>query len=277
MKMSNHLIRTAVASVAMTALALTGCNDDDNGTGGVSGEGSMVLVMHDAPVDDFKEAWVTVTSVTMISADDEGGSGEIVLSDAVRMDLLSLDSAALVLAMADIDAGAYSKIRLQVSDPEFVRDDDSVFTGDDVKLVANGHVDLNTQGDVFIAADDITVVSLDVDLDNSVQINQTGNGRYILRPQIFVDNSASGEEGIIINNATITTLDVNTGAFMITTDNHQSSADLRIVTTIETDIVAANGLPLLLSTISVGSSVDIVGTINMETGVVTASRVKMLL
>ncbi len=277
MKMSNHLIRTAVVIATVPALALTGCNDDDNGTGGISGEGSMVLVMHDAPVDDFKEAWVTVESVTMISAANEGSSGEVVLSDAVRMDLLSLDSAALVLAMADIDAGAYSKIRLQVSDPEFVRDDDSVLTGGDVQLVANGHVDLNTQGDVFIAADDITVVSLDVDLDNSVQINQTGNGRYILRPQILVDNDASGEEGIIINNATITTLDVNTGAFTISTDNHQSSADLRIVTTIETDIVAANGLPLLLSTLSVGSSVDVVGTINMETGVVTASRIRMLL
>jgi hypothetical protein len=103
MKMSNHLIRTAVVIATVPALALTGCNDDDNGTGGISGEGSMVLVMHDAPVDDFKEAWVTVESVTMISADNEAGSGEVVLSDAVRMDLQVLGRFLLALAQIDAD------------------------------------------------------------------------------------------------------------------------------------------------------------------------------
>lgn len=267
--------QAAILTLGCASLALTGCNDDDNGTGGTSQEGSMILIIHDAPVDDFAEAWVTVESVTMIGANDNDESGEVVLTEPVRMDLLSLDSIALVVSAADIGAGSYSKIRLQISDPEFVRDDDSVFSGDDIQLVANGHVDINTQGDVFIVANEVTVVSLDVDLDNSVQINQTGNGRYILRPQIFVDNETSGEEGIIIDGAVITSMNLSTGVFTIETPGSQGDLDLNVRTTNQTAITSVVGLPLGLATLLVGSHVDIVGTIDVETGVVTASTIRV--
>jgi hypothetical protein len=193
------------------------------------------------------------------------------------MDLLSLDSAALLLSTVDVAAGAYSKIRLEISDPEFVRDDDSVFTGDDIQLVANGHVDLNTQGDVFIVADDITVVSLDLDVENSVQINQTGSSRYILRPQIFVDNEASGEEGIIINGAVITSVGLNNGQLTVSSPQGQSTTDLTIMTTGQTQIRTTGGIPLVLATLVVGSTVNIVGTIDMDTGVITATHIQVML
>jgi hypothetical protein len=260
------------------ALFAIGCNGDDSGNEGTSQNGSMVLVMHDAPVDDFREVWVTVESVTMLGAeDDSNASGEVVLTEPIRMDLLALDSLAQVVAAVDVEAGAYSKIRLQISDPEFVRDDDSVFVGEDVKLVANGHVDLNTQGDVFVVEDAVTVVSLDVDLENSLQINQTGNERYILRPQIFVDNSVSDEEGIIIDGATITSIDLNTGEITLSTANTEANVDLVVETTNTTSIKTAGGMPLALTALLVGANVDVIGTIDMETGVVTAAIVQVAL
>lgn len=268
----------AVPVAAAMIFAVTGCGDDDNGTGGASQRGSMVLMMHDAPIDDMKEVWVTVESVTMIGADmDSSVSGEVVLSESVRMDLLALDSTAQILAAADVQAGAYDKIRLQISDPEFVRNDDSVFTGSDIQLVANGHVDLNTQGDVFIVGNDVTVVSLDLDVENSVQINQTGNGRYILRPQIFVDTDVSDEEGIIISNATIMSIDLSTNQFAVSTSETETSVDIAVNTTQETDIVTVGGLQLALASLLIGSTVDIVGTIDMDTGVVTATEVQVSL
>lgn len=266
------------ACVGATVLALVafGCNGDDSGNEGTSQRGSMVLMMHDAPVDDFREVWVTVESVTMLGADDDSGAaGEAVLTESVRMDLLALDSLAQIVAAVDVEAGAYSKIRLQITDPEFIRDDDSVFTGDDVHLVANGHVDLNTQGDVFIVVDDVTIVSLDVDLDNSLQINQTGNGRYILRPQIFVDNDMSGEEGIIIDGATITSIDLNTGEITLSTTESEADIDLIVEVGGETEIKSAGGLPLALSALLIGTTVDVVGTIDVESGVVTATSVQV--
>lgn len=273
-RLSTMAVPVAIAGLM---LAIAGCNDDDNGTGGTSQRGSMVLMMHDAPIDDMKEAWVTVESVTMIGADDDSASGEVVLSESVRMDLLALDSTSQILAAADVQAGAYNKIRLQISDPEFVRDDDSVFSGDDIHLVANGHVDLNTQGDVFIVGNEVTVVSLDLDVENSVQINQTGNGRYILRPQIFVDTDVSDEEGIIISNATIMSIDLNTNQFTVSTSDTEANIDIVVITTQETDIVTIGGAQLALASLLIGSTVDVVGTIDMDTGVVTATEVQVSL
>jgi len=128
-------LRAALAALGIVALAMASCSDDDNGVNNGGAQGKMILLMHDAPVDDFKEVWLTVESVRMIGSgenDDSPSSGEIVLDQAVRMDFLALDSTAQILAAADIEAGAYSKIRLEVSDPEFVRNDDSVFSGADV-------------------------------------------------------------------------------------------------------------------------------------------------
>lgn len=273
-RLSTMAIPVAVAGLM---LAIAGCNDDDNGTGGTSQRGSMVLMMHDAPIDEMKEAWVTVESVTMIGADDDSASGEVVLNESVRMDLLALDSTAQILAAADVQAGAYNKIRLQISDPEFVRNDDSVFAGEDIQLVANGHVDLNTQGDVFIVGNEVTVVSLDLDVENSVQINQTGNGRYILRPQIFVDTDVSDEEGIIISNATIVSIDLSTNQFTVSTSETEANIDITVITTQETDIVTIGGAQLALASLLIGSTVDVVGTIDMDTGVVTATEVQVSL
>jgi len=267
---------SVVAALCSIAIVATGCNDDDSGNQGTSQQGSMILMMHDAPVDDFREVWVTVESVTMLSADaDSSAAGEVVLDEAVRMDLLALDSLAQIVAAVDVEAGSYSKIRLQISNPEFIRDDDSVFTGDDVHLVANGHVDLNTQGDVFIVEDEVTIVSLDVDLDNSLQINQTGNGRYILRPQIFVDNDMSGEEGIIIDGATITSIDLNADELTLSTSEIDSGVDIVVETNNNTEIQTAGGLPLALTALLIGTNVDVVGTIDVETGVVTATSVQV--
>ncbi len=267
-----------IAALCALSLAVAGCNDDDRGNQGISQQGSMVLMMHDAPVDDFREVWVTVESVTMLGADDDSNaSGEAVLTESVRMDLLALDSLAQIVAAVDVEAGAYSKIRLQISNPEFIRDDDSVFTGDDIHLVANGHVDLNTQGNVFIVEDAVTVVSLDVDLDNSLQINETGNGRYILRPQIFVDDDMEEEEGIIIDGATITSIDLNNGEITLSTTESEANVDLVVKTTNDTEILTAGDLPLVLSGLLVGSTVDVVGTIDVESGVVTATSVQVAL
>lgn len=268
----------SVAVLLIAAFAAAGCGDDDKGVGNNGAQGKMVLLMHDAPVDDFKEVWLTVESVTMIGADaDSAAGGEVVLDNAVRMDFLALDSIAQVLAAADVAAGAYSKIRLQVSDPEFVRDDDSVFAGEDIHLVANGHVDINTQGDLVVVGDEVTVISLDLDLDSSIQINQTGNGRYILRPQIFVDGDADSDAQIIIDGAVVSSVDLGTGIVTVTTSGTESDATVTVLTDSETDVLAVGGLAIPLASLLVGSTVDIVGTIDMETGVVTATSIQVTL
>lgn len=267
----------AVVAVAAMAFFTIGCDDDNNGVNNGGTEGRLVLLIHDAPVDDFREVWLTVTSVRMIGADDDStGPGDVILSQPVRMDFLKLDSTAQILAAVNVGAGSYSKIRLQVTDPEFVRDDDSVFSGDDIHLVANGHVDLNTQGDVLIVGNEVTVVSLDLALENSIQINQTGNGRYILRPQIFVDNTLEDEEGIIIVGATVSSINLGTSIIVVETSGNESDATLSVQTNGATEVLSIDGLPIALSSLSVGSHINVVGTIDVETGLVTATEVQIV-
>lgn len=266
-----------VAAAALGIVPLmSGCGNDDgvnsNGT-----QGQLILMIHDAPGDAFKEVWLTVESVRMIGSDNDSiGPGEVILSQSVRMDFLELDSTARILAAAGVKAGSYSKIRLAVSDPELIRDDDSVFVGDDVQLVANGHVDINTQGDMLIVGNEVTVVSLDLDVANSIQINQTGNGRYIVRPQIFVDNTLDDEVGIIIAGAVITAVDLTSQVITVKTSGAESDATLTITTDVQTDILGIGGLPVALSTLPVGSRINVVGTIDVASGVVTATGIQVV-
>ena len=267
-------LRTLSAAVAF--LFIAGCSDD-NGTN-TSGDATVVLLMHDAPVDDFKEIWLTVSSVTMIGEADSNNT-EVLLSEGVRMDFLALDSISQVLATANVQSGSYSKIRLQVSDPEFVRDDDSVFTEPDVKLVANGHVDLNPQGSITIDANSLQIISLDLDLDSSIQINQTGNGRYILRPQIFIDGDDEIDEGgddkaeITIGNATIVSIDVLTGVLVVSVPGSQDN--LTIMTDSQTEIEGEDNLTLTLAQLTVGAQVKVKGELDIVTGDILATEIEL--
>lgn len=276
--MKNLFVRAEwlrVSTAAVVFLFIAGC-DDDSGTNNTSDHGQVVLVMHDAPVDDFREVWLTVESVTLIS-DTDSNDTEVLLSEGVRMDFLDLDSISQVLAMGNVQSGTYSKIRLQVSDPEFVRDDDSVFTEPEVMLVANGHVDLNPQGSITIDADSLHLISLDLDLESSIQINQTGNGRYILRPQIFldgdddVDDDGDGDEGITIGHATIVSIDLPSGSLIVSLPGSQDN--LTIITNVQTEIETENNLPLTLAQLSIESELRVKGEFDLITGEIHASQI----
>lgn len=268
--------------LSLTAAALIGiggCSGKGNGTSGPAGQGRVVLLMHDAPVDNFTEVWLTVESVTMIGAgtdDESSASSEIVLDQAVRLDLMALDSVSMILASADIEAGVYSKIRLHVSNPEFVRDDDSVFTGSDIHLVANGHVDVNAQGSGIVVQEDATtIVSLDLDAENSIEINQTGSGRYILRPQVFVDASLEATQQVVIEGATVISIDAGGGAVVVELPG--SDTMLLVSITQETEVLTIGGLPLQIGALGVGATVNVRGTMNTETGSVTATQIAIAL
>jgi len=129
---------------------------------------------------------------------------------------------------------------------------------------------------MLIIGNEVTIVSLDLDLDNSLQINQTGNGRYILHPQILVDNSMAGDEGIIIDGAVVRSVDLDTKIVTVGTSGTESDASLTVETNSQTEMLGIGGLPIELAALLPGESIDIVGTIDVETGVVTASEFQVI-
>jgi len=275
--MNQAVNRKAGQVFAAVLLALSviigGCSD--NGTGSRSANGRMVLMMHDAPVNDLKQVWLTVESVTLIRSGTQigDGTGPIVLSQPIRADFLAVGSVALVLAAAEVAEGTYSKIRLQVSDPEFVLKNDSVVTASEIQLVADGHVDLNFQGGFEIGSDSTAVLSLDLNLEKSIEVNATGNGRFILRPQIFVDSVSSEAKEAIVLGATVVARDSSSRQLELQPPGSQTS--MTVTMSNQTQLIGIGGLPIVLGTISVGSRLDAAGRLDFRTGVFTASRIQL--
>jgi hypothetical protein len=174
------------------------CGGSGGGSSSSTTTGSVALVMTDAPTDEFVQVLVTFTRIVLLPADDSADndqSGRQTIFDGREtIDLLALANVSEPFAIADdIQAGTYSKMRMEVEQIELVRTDGmGGFESEFARLPANGHIDLNAQGGFHVEPGTTLAVQLDIDARNSIQINATGNGQYLFRPQVFVDIMDSG-------------------------------------------------------------------------------------
>jgi hypothetical protein len=146
---------------------------------------TVAIVLTDAAVDAYKHAYVTITCVELIGGDD---GHQLIFSGEETVDLLALrDSIRLFAVSEDVQPGDISKIRLCAQDMQLVEEDsDGAENIIDVSLVANGKIDLNPRETITLGAGDVVFVSLDWDMNESLKLTETGNGRIIMRPVIFV-------------------------------------------------------------------------------------------
>jgi len=156
-------------------------SDDDSDTGAVT------VLLTDAPSETFDHIYATITGINLLGDDLD----QIELFEGEeRVDLLHLKNYAEIFTFADnIPAGTYSKIRLLISNLELVNEDGdgNELAAIQPKLPANGHIDINPQGDFTIAGGEHLVIEIDFDADKSFHIKQTGNGQYRFRPVIFAN------------------------------------------------------------------------------------------
>ena len=251
------------------------CSDDETPAGSDEGNGLALVLIHDAPIDGLKEVWLTVSSVRLIG-DDSISTGETLLAEPLRIDFLSLDSVSRVLTLAEVEGQTFSKIRLEVSDPEFVDTNDIVIDASQIQLVANGKVDLNFQGGITIAPDALTIISVDLDVENSIQVNQTGNGKYILHPQFKLDPVAATEIKIEIDNATIISIGVTPLGSALVVEIPGSASPVTVGTNASTEIKSAEGDPLDIEALVPGTMVKIEGYIDADTGDIVATEIRVL-
>ena len=165
------------------------------GPGDGSGTGSLGITVGDDPTRDFDEILITVNSVSLLG---ENENDPLLLSDEqFTFDLLALDAATeLLVAVDDVPVGTYSKIRLQLDSIELRKvDDEGELTEEpvDVRLVANGKLDLNPRGSFEIAEGRVVIVQLDIQAGRSFKVIETGAGRTMFRPVVFVDILGDGD------------------------------------------------------------------------------------
>ncbi len=162
------------------------------------GSGGLQVYLTDAPIDFAGVSAVNVTFTGMVLyPDDDDADGEeagaldleidpAILANEGAINLLDFqDGAVILVGSADIPAGTYKRIRLLVSDVSVVQDDDgnpdTPEIVDPVKL-SSGKIDIHFG--FTVAEGEEADVILDFDAAQSVHLNETGNGKYILRPVV---------------------------------------------------------------------------------------------
>ncbi len=207
---SPRLRSTVLRLLALGGIALlAACSGGGSGGGGggataSASNGAVGVLVTDGPADEFAKLWIDVRRIELI-----GSGGKVTIFEGRRtFDLLSLrDESRLLGRHRGVPAGDWSKIRLTVDDAELIRvsrpeDVDGVvircpedITPEDgyvcesivPDLVANGKIDLNPRGPFTVRPGELVLVQLDLDANKSLFLHETGNGKWMLRPVVFID------------------------------------------------------------------------------------------
>lgn len=201
---SSQIIKLIFAAFIFSVLAACSSGTDTSTTTATPGTGRVSLLITDGPTNDFDQINVTVESISFLCEDDDDndyedevnaleddgdGCREVILFEETRViNLLALRNYSDLLSTTTVPAYTYSKIRLHVSRVELVRFDingDVIFS-EDAKL-SSKKIDLNPQGSFEVVEGGYLAIELDMDANRAIQVVETGNGKFIFRPVIFVN------------------------------------------------------------------------------------------
>lgn len=184
--MKTNSVRIGLALAG--ALVLAGaCSDDPTS----SGTANVSVYLTDAPIDltGVTAVNVTIHEIVLFPVGVEDGGGiplDLTGTGPLTVNLLDYRDGQVILAAAqEVPAGDYERIHLTVSDAEVLRDDDldpeTPDLSEDV-WVPPGKI--NVPVPFTVSQNEDLDVILDFDAAASIQINETGNEKYILRPVI---------------------------------------------------------------------------------------------
>lgn len=183
MSIQKHL-KTLIYTVLMATLLFWGCESAlDSGTG--SGTGSMVVKLHDAPVD-YDEVNISVARVEVNNTQTD--DGWVVISEPNEiyniLDLVNGDMA--VLADVELEVGTYEQIRLVLNDENTVVIDGETF---ELFVPSGEQSGLKLNIDAEIKEGIEYTLLLDFDASRSV-VKRGAQDLYNLKPVIRATNEA---------------------------------------------------------------------------------------
>lgn len=277
------------ASLALFAVGCGGGGGGGNASGGgvgAPGGGAVApaaatvgLVLTDNPVEGYDQALATINSIDLIG---DGGTVPLYDGDPVVIDFLALRDYQELFAVADdVPAGTYSKIRLRLDAFELIKLDDmgAVTESTNVRLVANGKVDLNPREDFEVAAGDTLFVTLDFDIEKSLKLTFAGKKKQPkLRPVVFVDVTRkepppriSRIRGVVdridLANARLRLCEVERiSQQLIWNRDLTLDACVMITTGDMTAVFDADGLPINVAALAVGDPLTIIGRLRSTSG-----------
>ena len=167
-----------------SSLAKDSTSDSGSSSGSTSGKsGTLSLLLKDAPVENAKNIWVTVSQIKVHLASPD--SFIVISNTEQKFDLLFLKNNPTPIAQATLEAGHYNQIRMPVVLGKIV----FVENGKDVEYpldVPSDEIKIPVQFE--ITAGGTTQIILDFDAANSIHVVKKGkNDSYLLRPVIHVE------------------------------------------------------------------------------------------
>lgn len=172
-------IRATLALLAVAGVLAACGGDGSPGSEPVPATGTVALMLTDLPTDDLKAISFDVTEATLIG--DRGQ--QAIYSGNTRVNLLDLENYSVPIALGEVAAGTYTKLRLQIENFEIVDNQgDSHFP----RPPANGRIDLLEPGGIEVVPGRTLVAHVDMDANKSIHVVQTGNGKYRVRPVVRV-------------------------------------------------------------------------------------------
>jgi hypothetical protein len=178
--------RNAIAMLLGLSLFLVACGDSGGGAVPPSqSTGTVALLLTDMPTDDLKEINFDVTQATLIG--DQGQ--QTIYNGNTRVNLLDLENYSQPIALGEVAAGTYTKLRLQIENFEIVDNDGEQHFP---RPPANGRIDLLEPGGIEVVPGRTLVAHVDMDANKSIHVVQTGNGKYRVRPVVRVNFMLDG-------------------------------------------------------------------------------------
>lgn len=183
---------TALGLVAATSLALVACSDGGSGSSGGSAApatGQVAVLFTDGPTDAFCQILAEVESIDLLGGE---GSRTNVFTGPETVDVLDLRNYADFFAIDPVvPVGSYSKVRMTLSDLALVECDgagnpEPESDWEHPNLPGNGKLDLNPRGTFEVVGGETMVIELDMDMEKSLHIHETGSGKWQFRPVVFV-------------------------------------------------------------------------------------------
>ena len=196
----------ASVGIAASVLALAACGGD-SGTPATSQNGTLSLSLTDAPTCGYDQVNITIDKVRVnqstTASDTDSGWSEIVLSPALRVDLLTLTNGVLAtVGQVPLPAGHYSQMRLMLA-----ANTSTAPLANSVVPTGGAEIALTTPSaqqsgvklnvDINIAANQMADFVLDFDACRSI-VRAGASGKYLLKPVVAVTpNYVSGVTGYV--------------------------------------------------------------------------------
>lgn len=184
--MQNYRLKILASVLLATLLAACGGVDDTSAVDQppLSAQlGTVAISLTDGPDFRFDEVNASIAAILLIGPDGPVS----VLSDPVTINLLSLGNVADIIAIEDVPAGPYGRIRMILTDLELIEYDENgdIAVRITPPLPVDGRIDLFPSEPIQVPADGLLHIELDFDAEKSITVSTT-NGEVTVRPVIFI-------------------------------------------------------------------------------------------